>query len=29
MNDSCPLVAETVNGYLDQDGCPDVAVFRF
>ena len=26
MNDKCPLQPETVNGYLDQDGCPDSAV---
>ena len=23
LHDSCPLEPETVNGYLDLDGCPD------
>ena len=26
LNDQCPLEPETVNGYLDHDGCPDIAI---
>ena len=24
VDDACPLIPETANGFLDEDGCPDI-----